>query len=525
MKLLVLFFFAYLAAFPSFGNPSTIHPGQVAILFNSSDPESRDLAEFYAQMRSIPPSNLLGLPLSKSETITRATYEKTIRQPLVKIFNDRQWWTMGRDPQGTQLPTRAVIRTIAIMRGVPLRISRTKTVADKTKPQEAPAKNQGITNDEASVDSELTLLGVRNLKPAGMSVNRYYNTEKAFTQSPLPFQLLVGRIDAPTLSTCKRMVLDALDTETEGLWGRTYVDFSKKTGGYTEGDAWLDRIAARSIKSGHPTITDRQKNTFTTNYPMTDAALYFGWYAHHRNGPFLHPKLKMKKGSIIVHLHSFSAQQLKNPKKNWSAAILEKGAAATLGNVYEPYLKGTHHLDIFHDRLLKGYTLVEAAYMALPILSWQNIVLGDPLYRPYSTSSQTPKDLVNDREYKALRTAYQNWKDPEERTQKLRSAATKMQSGTIMEALGYDLLEIGKHAEAQAFFQAAKKHFKGRADQVRQDLNTIEILRRRGMKKEALAYIEQGKKTYQGMAEAKSLIGLSTILNPPPPKPAQPKKK
>jgi len=51
----------------------------------------------------------------------------------------------------------------------------------------------------------------------------------------------------------------------------------------------------------------------------------------------------------------------------------------TLGNVYEPYLQMTHHFDIFQTRLLAGHTVVEAAYMALPVLSWQNVVLGDPL--------------------------------------------------------------------------------------------------------------------------------------------------
>ena len=32
----------------------------------------------------------------------------------------------------------------------------------------------------------------------------------------------------------------------------------------------------------------------------------------------------------------------------------------------------------------RGEDLVDAAYYALPVLSWQSIVIGDPLYRPFA---------------------------------------------------------------------------------------------------------------------------------------------
>lgn len=36
------------------------------------------------------------------------------------------------------------------------------------------------------------------------------------------------------------------------------------------------------------------------------------------------------------------------------------------------------------DRLLDGYTVAEASWMSMPVLSWQGVVFGDPLYRPYA---------------------------------------------------------------------------------------------------------------------------------------------
>jgi len=40
-------------------------------------------------------------------------------------------------------------------------------------------------------------------------------------------------------------------------------------------------------------------------------------------------------------------------------------------------------LHILSDRLCRGYCFADAAYMSLPMLSWQITVVGDPLYRPF----------------------------------------------------------------------------------------------------------------------------------------------
>jgi hypothetical protein len=70
--------------------------------------------------------------------------------------------------------------------------------------------------------------------------------------------------------------------------------------------------------------------------------------------------------------------------KFWVGPLIRRGAAATLGNVYEPFLQLTPMLDLFYDRLVNGLTFAESAYAALREVSWMTTIVGDPLYRPFS---------------------------------------------------------------------------------------------------------------------------------------------
>jgi hypothetical protein len=134
---------------------------------------------------------------------------------------------------------------------------------------------------------------------------------------------------------------------------------------------------------GVPTIFDNLPTTVPDTFPVTDAAVYYGWYAGDLNGPFAQPDFRFKPGAVAVHIHSYSAFSLRSTDKNWCGPLVAKGAAATLGNVYEPYLSLTANLDVFQDRLMSGMTLAEAGWMSQRALSWMGVVIGDPLYKPY----------------------------------------------------------------------------------------------------------------------------------------------
>jgi uncharacterized protein (TIGR03790 family) len=517
MKTLFLILFSTLIATAQ--KPSPLLPSQVVVVYNTLVPASKELAEFYALNRRIPEKNLIGIEVTEKGTIDRATYEKSIRNPLVAEFNKRNFWTLGKTPNGIEGPVETQIRCVALMKGLPLRISRLKDLKEAGND-----KQQFKQVNEASVDSELSLMGIKGYPKGGFLPNPYFKKNTSASQITGQNFLLVGRLEASSFDQCKRMVLDALDVEKEGLWGRAYIDHSLKPGAFAIGDQWMSNIAKMTAGNAHPTIIDRQSNTFVTNYPMTDAALYFGWYTTHRNGPFLDPKMRFKKGAIAVHIHSFSAQQLMNPAKNWSAGLIDRGAAATLGNTWEPFLQLTHHLDIFYQRLAQGYSLVEAAYMSINVLSWQNVVLGDPLYTPYRTTEVTPENLSGDRNYKIIRYAGKRFTEAAERTTQLVKAAEKTKNGSVYEMLAYGYLEAGDSEKARKGFLRAKELFPEPADKLRQDLNLVEIERRNQNTTAALKILREAKAAYAGISTSKAIDGLLVILDPPAPPATKSKK-
>jgi uncharacterized protein (TIGR03790 family) len=369
--------------------------------------------------------------------------------------------------------------------------------------------------DEAAVDSELAMFGVENLPAAGVLQNKFYQSGKSIAEAGLPFLILTARIDAASHATCERMIRDAVETETSGLWGMAYVDIANK---FPQGDQWLESIVKSNSRTGIPTVVDRFNETLPKNYPMENAAVYFGWYDWNVNGPFLNPRFRFRRGAVAAHLHSFSAQQLADPGRNWCAPLLERGAAVTLGNVFEPYLHLTHDLGLLHQRLLEGRSWVEACWMAMPVASWQGVVLGDPLYRPFRHLSGTGAVAREDREFRALRAAALQWPDsPAERREQLDRAASRMNSGVLAEAAGLDLLAQGLSTEAAVRFRTAKNLYVRTEDKLRQDLHLAAIDRAAQRKELALRVLRDARALYGPIPEAEALGAWIDLLDPPPP--------
>jgi uncharacterized protein (TIGR03790 family) len=520
MKLLTLFTFL-VTTILGFGAKPSIPREAVAVLYNSDMPESKELAEYYMRIREIPAENLIGLPLSKKGKITRGEYQESLETPLRKHFTEKGWWELGVTNDGIKLSIRNKIQVIVSMHGVPFGIE--NVVNHKLPEGEKPSPFTKFNC--AAVDSELAVLSVHDFPIYQPLPNKYFQADTSFSSANHPYYMMVGRIDADTLATCKRMIDDAVEIEKTGLWGMAYLDLAQKDAGYKLGDDWIKEIEVKNWKLGIPTTIDKNKDTYLTNYPMRDTALYFGWYTGDVNGPFLNPDFKLKKGAIAIHLHSFSASDIRNPKISWVGPLIAKGAAATLGNVYEPYLGGSHHFNILHDRLTQGYTLIESAYMAIPLLSWQNLVIGDPLYQPYKHLGGSGDEVEEDKFYRACHEVFQVWGDNiTELERKMRSAAHTANDGRYFEVLGLHRRYKGGLVEGIRFFSSAEKMYLLDSDKTRIILHIIDLLVESGQKENAIITCKELLTKIKDAPWSQTVQAKLNILSPPPPPPAKPNK-
>ena len=450
-----------------------------SVVFNADFAESEALARFYAEQRGIRAERVVGLHASKEEAITRDAFNSTIRDPLLVAL-----------PADTQVVT--------IIHGVPSKIMRQ---------QENPKPSR---EDEASVDSELACLRMTKQDLAGTRPNPFFNKVGRFNDLlDTDGMLLVGRLDAATPDIVRRMITDAIAIEKIGLRGRAVIDLALKPGAYEEGDEWLRRSALLYKTHGIPCYVDRYQPVLREGWPLPDTALYFGWYTDPVAGAFKPDTFQFKRGAVVCHLHSFSASIIRTTTQNWAGPLLAHGATATLGNVWEPYLSLTVHFDIFNDRLLKGATLAEAAWCATPGLSWMNVVLGDPLYRPFANTA-----LGVDRDYsiyKGIVEQHIDDKDTSELKREVLEAARTRNSPQLIEFLALLASQESKSAEAISLLQHARSLFTNPADRLRTIIYEVEILRRDNDRKQAAEALELLKRTATDEA-MKPVEGYALVL-------------
>ena len=183
------------------GTRTTREAGATAVVFNTRDPESRALAEYYAERRAIPSENIIGLDCTLEEEISREEYVETIEQPLRSAFERNGWWEMRTVSGDTKEISGSSIRFMAVMRGVPLKIKTTIQPPAPDKPA-PPRPNGGDPirgHDEAAVDSELAALGAFGSDTFGIVDNPYYRRFSPILDSSVTAGLiLVSRLDAPT---------------------------------------------------------------------------------------------------------------------------------------------------------------------------------------------------------------------------------------------------------------------------------------------------------------------------------------
>jgi len=150
--------------------------------------------------------------------------------------------------------------------------------------------------------------------------------------------------------------------------------------GYAFYDRSIHLAAALVEKSRRlPVVVDSNESLFKEG-ACPDAALYCGWYSLSR----YIDSFTWKRGAVGYHIASGECGTLRRAGSQcWCKRMLEKGVAATLGPVNEPYVQAFPVPEAFFGLLLEGRGLAECYMLSSPFLSWQMTLVGDPLYRPF----------------------------------------------------------------------------------------------------------------------------------------------
>jgi len=358
----------------------------VLLIVNEAYADSARIADHYARARSVPPEQVLRLKVDAADEIERAAFNTQVQAPIVT-------WLRQHSAQDR-------ILYIVLTKGIPLRIK----------------GSRGRDGTMASVDSELTLLYQRLVghTPAidGRVANPYFLGTTPVAQAK-PFSreasdlYLVTRLDGYTVAD----VLGLIDRASAPVReGRILLD--QKAGVIDAiGNEWL---AAASDRLGTGGFAGRVVLE-TSNQVLTGEKNVLGYYSWGSNDAAITTRrlrLSFVPGAIAGMYVSTDGRTFTEPPPSWTIGtwrdratfyadspqsltgdLIREGVTGVAGQVAEPFLDATIRPDILFPAYLSGFNLAESFYLAMPYLSWQTVVVGDPLCAPFPRQAPSPADL------------------------------------------------------------------------------------------------------------------------------------
>jgi uncharacterized protein (TIGR03790 family) len=369
----------FLASPPVSGQTSA----NVLLVVNRSSPVSVEIGEYYAAKRGVPREQVLSIEAPTADQIDRRTFDDQINRPIAH-------WLSIHGAQDR-------ILYIVLTKDVPLRIAGTT----------------GLSGGMASVDSELTLLYRRMTGQAVPIGGRVDNPYFAGTGTARPFShavadiYLVTRLDGFSAGEVKALVDRSLAPAREG---RIVLD-ERGSGSDRIGDEWLEQAAARLTASGFSNVFLERTTALA---PHQNGVLgYYSWGSNDASFRSRRLDVDFVPGAIAGTYVSTDARTFREPPADWAMSgnwtnrkglfadspqsltgdLIRSGVTAAAGHVAEPYLDATIRPSILFPAYVSGLNVAEAFYAAMPFLSWQTVVVGDPLCAPFRTSPVAASEI------------------------------------------------------------------------------------------------------------------------------------
>ncbi|MBE6412157.1 MAG: TIGR03790 family protein [Opitutales bacterium] len=349
---------------------------KIFVVVNANSADSKAIANYYCEVRSIPKENIITLNIPDKDVLSRAEYQKKLANPLVAELAKRK--VVSADvittDSNTHRPNYLFIShdiDFVVLCKLPFKV--------------APfSKSRGFATDASSVDSELSATFLQMKKMNGPLRNPLYKNYSPESIHKTYGVLRVARLDGKNFDEAKSIIDSALTAEKNGIRGRAYIDKNTSKGGYKIGNDWLSSAEETLKKMNFDISVDSVPALMGYEKRFDFPAFFFGWYNGTPQSYFIEKGFKSAEGGVGLHLYSFSASYLR--RSGWTSVMMNNAFAQTYGNVYEPYLTGTQDISAIMKAYENGLTAGEVAYASIAILSWQTLVVGDPLYNPFAVS-------------------------------------------------------------------------------------------------------------------------------------------
>ncbi len=338
----------------------------VLLVVNERSLISRRIGDYYIKKREIPLTQVCRLNMPPNEEISRETFEQSVQKPVTAFLKKNQL-------------TERVLYIVTTL-GVPLKIQGTM---------------DQMQSEASSVDSELAALYGRlhglDWPVKGALKNPYFmQVSEPFRHPKFPIYL-VTRLAGYSFEDVQGLIDRSLAAKNTGM-----LVLDVRADNNTPGNQWL-RSAAHALPQSRVLLEDTAKIL----YDQKNVIGYASWGS---NDPDRHRRdlgFEFLPGAITNEYVSTNARTFTKPSDSWNigtwsdapstwfanspqtltADMVQGGATGASGHVYEPYLELIARPDYLFPAYFSGRTLGESYYIAMPAISWMNIVIGDPLCR------------------------------------------------------------------------------------------------------------------------------------------------
>ena len=336
----------------------------VLLVVNGNVPLSRQIADYYRPRRSVPVKNVCTIATTGAEEIPWSVYEDQVERPIGECLKQA----------GLVEKVLYIVTTM----GVPLKV-------------DGPGARQ--FTERCSVDSELALLysklkGARYARAGGIANPFFMRRDSRFQHPAFPIYL-VTRLAAYDLADVKAMVDRSLAARNRGKF---VIDLQSEKD--EPGNDWL-RTAAMLLPARRVVLDETTRPV----YDMSDVIGYASWGSNDDHRTRRVPHFQWLPGAIAAEFVSTSARTFHRPPENWVpgnswedksryfegspqglvADLIHEGATGVSGNAYEPFLNACARPDYLLPAYNQGRNLAESYYLSLLYLSWQGVIVGDPL--------------------------------------------------------------------------------------------------------------------------------------------------